>query len=154
LFDLGNTLKNREIFVDERAKAAEWIPQADSIAAERQVFGVRHCDDYLFPPHYENRTTAVRVFARQFNALLKEIGLKMDTVLQTERTIYSLRHTAICMRIILSHGNVNICNPRQARRHERRADRTLLCPQLAAIARDGEEPAEFWGVKHSDRSGS
>ena len=34
----------------------------------------------------------------------------MDAVLQTERTIYSLRHTAICMRIILSQGRVNIFN--------------------------------------------
>ena len=30
--------------------------------------------------------------------------------LHTQRTIYSLRHTAICMRIILSHGKVNIFN--------------------------------------------
>ena len=27
-----------------------------------------------------------------------------------ERTIYSVRHTAICMRIILSQGRVNIFN--------------------------------------------
>ena len=40
--------------------------------------------------------------------LLEATELKMDTVLQTERTIYSLRHTAICMRIILSQGKVNI----------------------------------------------
>jgi hypothetical protein len=33
-----------------------------------------------------------------------------DAVLQTQRTIYSLRHTAICMRIILSQGKVNIFN--------------------------------------------
>ena len=26
----------------------------------------------------------------------------------TERSIYSLRHTAICMRLVLSHGQVNI----------------------------------------------
>ena len=25
-----------------------------------------------------------------------------------ERSIYSLRHTAICMRLVLSHGQVNI----------------------------------------------
>ena len=28
----------------------------------------------------------------------------------SDRSIYSLRHTAICMRIILSHGKVNIFN--------------------------------------------
>ena len=27
-----------------------------------------------------------------------------------ERSVYCLRHTAICMRIILSHGKVNIFN--------------------------------------------
>jgi hypothetical protein len=37
-------------------------------------------EDYLFLPHYENRVTAARVFARQFNALLEETGLKMDAV--------------------------------------------------------------------------
>ena len=67
-------------------------------------------EDYLFLPPYENRTTAARVFARQINALLEKTQLKIDAVLQNERTIYSLRHTAICMRIILSHGQVNIFN--------------------------------------------
>jgi hypothetical protein len=37
-------------------------------------------------------------------------GLKLDAALQTDRTIYSLRHTAICTRIILSQGKVNIFN--------------------------------------------
>jgi hypothetical protein len=31
----------------------------------------------------------------------------MDAILKTERTIYSLRHTAICMRLVKSHGKVN-----------------------------------------------
>ena len=44
------------------------------------------------------------------NALLEEAQLKTDPVLRTERTIYSLRHTAICMRIILSHAKLNIFN--------------------------------------------
>jgi glycerophosphoryl diester phosphodiesterase len=65
-------------------------------------------EDYLFLPHYENRATAARTFARQFNALLDDQGLKTDPILKTERTIYSLRHTAICMRLVLSHGKVNI----------------------------------------------
>ena len=65
-------------------------------------------EDYLFLPHYENRATAARVFARQFNKLMEETELKKDAVLQTDRTIYSLRHTAICMRLVLSEGKVNI----------------------------------------------
>ena len=31
-------------------------------------------------------------------------------LLRTERSVYCLRHTVICMRIILSHGKVNIFN--------------------------------------------
>jgi hypothetical protein len=65
-------------------------------------------EDYLFLPHYQNRATAARIFARNFNKLMEETGLKIDTILQTERTIYSLRRTAICMRLVLSEGKVNI----------------------------------------------
>lgn len=67
-------------------------------------------EDYIFLPHYKNRGTAARVFARQFNVLLDETGLKNDPATNTIRTVYCLRHTAICMRIILSHGKVNIFN--------------------------------------------
>jgi hypothetical protein len=59
-------------------------------------------DHYLFLPHYKNSATAARVIARQFNKLMEETGLKKDAALQTDRTIYRLRHTAICMRLMLS----------------------------------------------------
>jgi hypothetical protein len=67
-------------------------------------------EDYIFLPDYPNRETAARIFARQFNKLLDTTGLKHDLVTDTDRSVYSLRHTAICMRIILSHGKVNIFN--------------------------------------------
>ena len=67
-------------------------------------------DDYIFLPEYTNRATAARIFQRQFNLLLDRTGLKHDPVTNTDRSVYSLRHTAICMRIILSHGQVNIFN--------------------------------------------
>ena len=67
-------------------------------------------EDYLFLPAYPNRATASRIFQRQFNLLMERTGLKHDPVTNTDRSIYSLRHTAICMRIILSHGKVNIFN--------------------------------------------
>ena len=50
------------------------------------------------------------MFARQFNLLLDTTGLKHDAVTDTDRSLDSLHHTAICMRIILSHGKVNIFN--------------------------------------------
>lgn len=67
-------------------------------------------EDYIFLPNYLNRETASRVISRQFNTLLDETGLKHDPITNTERSVYCLRHTAICMRLILSHGKVNIFN--------------------------------------------
>ena len=65
-------------------------------------------EDYLFLPGYKNRATAARIIQRQFNHLLAVTGLKHDATTDAERSIYSLRHTAICMRLVLSHGQVNI----------------------------------------------
>ena len=48
--------------------------------------------------------------ANQFNVLLERCGLKDDRNTPNQHTVYSLRHTAICMRLILSHGKVNIFN--------------------------------------------
>ena len=67
-------------------------------------------DDYLFSPHYKNRETAARNIQRQFRVVLDEAGVKDDPASGIKYTIYSLRHTAICMRLILSHGEVNIYN--------------------------------------------
>ena len=36
--------------------------------------------------------------------------LETDVISRAKHTMYSLRHTAICMRIILSEGRVNIFN--------------------------------------------
>ena len=101
-------------------------------------------DDYIFMPHRKNRKTASRDFSRQFNELLEVTKLKMDPILQTERTVYSLRHTAICTRNILSRRPGQHFQPRKERRHRRGANRTLLRAELPVIGRDGEEPPELW----------
>ncbi len=67
-------------------------------------------EDYLFLPHYPNRSTASRIFQRQFHAAMDRAGVRHDPFTGTDHTVYSLRHTAICMRIILSEGRVNIFN--------------------------------------------
>lgn len=67
-------------------------------------------DDYLFYPQYENRATAARNIQRLFRVVLDEAGIKDDSTAGIKYTIYSLRHTAICMRLVLSHGQVNIYN--------------------------------------------
>jgi hypothetical protein len=67
-------------------------------------------EDYLFLPQYHNRHTAAKIFQRQFHELLRRAGIEVDPFTGRKHTIYSLRHTAICMRIIFSHGKVNIFN--------------------------------------------
>jgi hypothetical protein len=67
-------------------------------------------EDYVFLPHYPNRQTASKIIQRQFKELMKRAGVEDDHITGMKHTIYSLRHTAICMRIVLSEGKVNIFN--------------------------------------------
>jgi len=67
-------------------------------------------EDYIFLPQYPNRTTAGKIIQRQFSALLDRSDLHIDPFTNKAHTLYSLRHTAICMRIVNSHGKVNIFN--------------------------------------------
>lgn len=60
-------------------------------------------DDFIFFPTYKNRTTAMEVIARLFRKILKETGIQENT--GKNLTLYSLRHTAIMLRIV--KGNVN-----------------------------------------------
>lgn len=64
--------------------------------------------DFLFFPEYENRTTAGRIAARQFKEVMDKAGIKSDPRTGEKYSLYSLRHTAICMRLINSQGKVNI----------------------------------------------
>lgn len=63
---------------------------------------------YLFFPQYDNRTTAVHIGIKQFDYLLKSIGLKQDIYTGKPFSLYALRHTALCMRLVLSGGQVNL----------------------------------------------
>ncbi len=67
-------------------------------------------DDYVFLPQYKNRHTAAKIIQRQFHAVLQRAGIEVDPFTGRKHTLYSLRHTAICSRIIHSAGKVNIYN--------------------------------------------
>ena len=67
-------------------------------------------EDYIFYPQYQNRTTASTMLQRTFTEVLRQGGIETDTATGKTHTLYSLRHTAICMRIINSEGKVNIFN--------------------------------------------
>lgn len=66
-------------------------------------------DDFVFLPHRPNRNTARNIIGRQFQALLKRANIQRadHTV---KHSLYSIRHTALCMRLIKSKGEVNIFN--------------------------------------------
>ena len=67
-------------------------------------------EDYIFLPQYKNRQTAAKIIQRQFHEALRRAGIEKDPFTGRKHTMYSLRHTAICTRIIFSEGTVNIFN--------------------------------------------
>lgn len=64
--------------------------------------------DYLFYPQYQNRAHAVRIAQNLLNHVLNVAGLSVDPYTKQKHTMYSFRHTAICMRLVLSKGKINI----------------------------------------------
>lgn len=64
--------------------------------------------DYLFFPSYTNRNTVRDIVQRQFGLVLQRAGIQNDPIAGLKYSVYSLRHTAICMRIILGGGKVDI----------------------------------------------
>nr|WP_281721635.1 tyrosine-type recombinase/integrase [Nitrosomonas nitrosa] len=70
-------------------------------------------EDYLFLPNYPNRETASRIIGRQFRELLKRAEIRRDGN-GTPHSLYSLRHTALSMRLVKSKGDVNIFNLAQS----------------------------------------
>lgn len=65
-------------------------------------------DDYIFLNQYQNRRHAIRIIQNQFNVALAYAGLLVDEYTGLKHTMYSLRHTSICFRLVLSKGRVNI----------------------------------------------
>ena len=63
--------------------------------------------DYVLLNEYPNRTFALKIIQRQFNWVLKEMDMLNDEFGQ-KRTLYSLRHLGIQMRLINSKGKINI----------------------------------------------
>ncbi len=75
-------------------------------------------EDYLFLPNYKNRQTAARIIQRQFNKALEIAGIKFDAFTSENHSVYSLRHTAICIRINLTRTGEYL-QPRKECGHKR-----------------------------------
>jgi Phage integrase family len=92
-------------------RAANTMPGAVAVYERiRKRYSNATEEDYIFLPQYKNRQTASKIFQRQFKELMRRAAIEKDAVTGKSHTIYSLRHTAICMRIVLSQGKVNIFN--------------------------------------------
>ena len=59
-------------------------------------------------PHVKNRTNASNYMGRMFRQVLKKASLDPDDLTSGTHTLYSLRHTSICMRLVNSRGKINV----------------------------------------------
>ena len=64
--------------------------------------------DHIFYPNHKTRGYAQRNAQRAFNYVLQITQLKHDPDTSDPRSLYSLRHTAIQMRLVNSKGKINI----------------------------------------------
>ena len=64
-------------------------------------------DDYIIYNEYKNRSTALRILQDQFKEVLSKTGMTKDEYGQN-RSLYSLRHLGIQMRLVNSKGKINI----------------------------------------------
>jgi hypothetical protein len=63
-------------------------------------------DDYVFFPEEQNRRLVLDIAGWAFNWILKDLGIKAGPH-GTDRSLYSLRHTAITFRLIYG-GNIDL----------------------------------------------
>ena len=92
-------------------RGANTMPAAVSVYERiKERHPNQRSEDYIFYPEYDNRQTISAMVQRLFKKVLDELGLERDVFTEKKHTLYSLRHTAICMRIVNSEGQVNIYN--------------------------------------------
>jgi|GEM_PF-6674690 len=120
----------------------------EALLAHATKMGYAAPTDYLFYPEVINRKTAMMIMDVQFRRVLDAAGLRTGTRGQN-RTLYSLRHTAITFRLLYGQGIDLLTLAKNARTSVN--DRTVLC--LRTQRRDecghAAEPAAAGGVEAS-----
>lgn len=86
----------------------------ERIRTEQQLVGYGGLDDYLFLPELRNRAYALAVLGWMFKNLLESLNLR-DGPHGQARTLYSLRHTAITLRLLYGTGIDMLTLARNAR---------------------------------------
>ena len=79
-------------------------------------------EDFVFLPQYSDRSFALEMLRRQFNVVMEYAGMK-ETAAGKNRTIYSLRHTAIMLRLIKGNNVDLLTLARNARTSVEMIDR-------------------------------
>jgi hypothetical protein len=83
---------------------AAWAYQQLLDFQKRRGYG--QAEDFLFLPEHSNRQTAYRTLTRQFDVVLNDTALRVGKD-GSQRTLYSLRHTAIMYRLMFG-GDINL----------------------------------------------
>jgi len=78
----------------------------EKVLAYQMARGYGAPDDYVFFPEESNRRLVLDITGWSFNWILKGLGIKMGPH-GADRTLYSLRHTAITFRLIYG-GNIDL----------------------------------------------
>jgi len=104
-------------------KAVECYEQLKQHHLATGQIGKEHDDDYVFLPQYKtNRAYALKQLQRQFEILMWDTKLGKG-VAGEERTLYSLRHTAIMYRLLFGDGINTLLLARNARTSVEMIDR-------------------------------
>lgn len=89
-------------------------------------------DDFVFFPNMMNREYALRTMSRQFNEILKIADLKKAPTGE-DRTLYSLRHTAIMLRLTMGKNVDLLTLARNARTSVEMIERFYAKPLQAEM---------------------
>lgn len=73
------------------------------LSSRHKELGFGAAEDYVFFPQFQNRAYALQSMRRQFEFILQKTGLKKDAR-GRDRTLYSLRHTALMFRLLKCEG--------------------------------------------------
>lgn len=81
----------------------------DTYNAIKDYYPEHSQDEYVLFPSYKNRQTIQVYCGRLMREILRELDMKEDEF-GNNRSLYSIRHTSIQMRLVYSKGAINIYN--------------------------------------------
>ena len=85
--------------------AAPIVTLQPAVRVYQQIFthAAHSPNDYLFLPQHKDRDHALKILSVMFSWVLEDLGLKQNTH-GGNRTLYSLRHSAITFRLLYGSG--------------------------------------------------